>query len=704
MKNYFPPQNQNFTYLQTNRSDDLGSIWSSFNLDFQSNLGSMRLANKLIKNTTSTTKENLGVPCAFEFFYGSWWSIVDTRIFRNGSNLCTSNFSEDDNSGWFVGDSTTQFDITKSGNTVRYTYDNTGTNPDINSNTFPTGATVNIWGDNFHESNNLNATITASGSKYFEITNAGGTAENDKTLGTDGYIAVVGGTRSTGFEKEYSDLAIFNERIWATDSDNLWSKDRYYSSTGGWGHWTRRDRLGSGIHKMAYLEKRDRLYYVDDLDTISSISKTDTGEFYLDLNNANLRITTIEASTEYIWAGTMRVDGSSDGRSSGSKGVIYQWDGISAQVSKSYPLTTAGVMAMCIIKDIPYAIDTEGRILKYTGYSFEEIQRFPIKDFTFYKTTASSLSNKFIHFNGMVPTKDNTILFAINNNLDSNKIAENIPSGVWELDLNTMNLTHKHSITLNAYGSATTTDFGQNRISEIGAIKINSLTDVSTSGGRGSLFVGAEYYTDATTTEKAILIDAPKGGTSDKEGQKRGYFVTTWFNSTEVQDKFARLWDIHKRFLTSTDKIIYKYRIIEEDPIEATITWTSTTSFTTTTNVLAYAPTATGFNGTTGGEVEVLQGTGSGSCTHISNISEAGGTYTVTLDTAVTGVTGTAKARFQKWIKMYPDVTGQIKSWEQLSIGASNTQIQIKGVMEFTGDNEFQRFILTSNEDIKALL
>lgn len=688
MKYTFPNQNG---YLQTNRSDDLGSIWSSFNLDFQSNLGSMRLANKLIKNTTSTTKANLGVPCAFEFFYGSWWSIVNTRIFRNGSNLCTSNFSEDNNSGWFVGDSTTQFDITKSGNTVRYTYDDTGTNPNINSGTFPTGATVNIWGDNFHESNNVNATITASGSKYFEITNASGTAENDKTLGTDGYIAVVGGTRSTGFEKEYSDLAIFNERIWATDGGGLWSKDRYYSATGGWGHWTRRDRLGGGIHKMAYLEKRDRLYYVDDLDTISSISKTDTlanssGDFYLDLNNENLRITTIEASTEYIWAGTMRVDGSS----SGSKGVIYQWDGISAQVSKSYPLTTAGVMAMCIIKDIPYAIDTEGRILKYTGYSFEEIQRFPIKDFTFYKTTDSSLSNKFIHFNGMVPTKDNTILFAINNNLDGNKIAENIPSGVWELDLNTMNLTHKHSITLNAYGSATTTDFGQNRISEIGAIKINSLTDVSTSRGRGSLFVGAEYYTDATTTEKAILIDAPKGGTSDNEGQKRGYFVTTWYESPEVESTWTKLWTIYKRFKNSTDKIIFKYRLEEEDPIEATITWTSTSTFTTTTNISAYA----------GYEAEIIQGTGSGACTNITSVTELAGTYTATIDTAITGVTGTAKARFQKWKKIYPVASGTVKSYTEMPFDATNVRIQIKGILEWTGDGEFSKFILMDDEDI----
>lgn len=101
--------------------------------------------------------------------------------------------------------------------------------------------------------------------------------------------------------------------------------------------------------------------------------------------------------------------------------------------------------------------------------------------------------------------------------------------------------------------------------------------------------------------------------------------------------------------------------------------------------------------------MEILQGTGSGACVHITDISENGGTYTVTVDTAVTGVTtGTAKARFQKWIKLFPVVTGQVRSWEQMSIGAPNTRIQIKGCMTFKGNDEFHKFVLVSNEDIKA--
>lgn len=92
-----------------------------------------------------------------------------------------------------VGDSTTRFDITNpSGTTFRYTFDGTGTNPTINSTTFPTGAFVNINSGNFNAANNGLFTITASDTNYFEVTNASGVAENDKTLGTANSFLIAG--------------------------------------------------------------------------------------------------------------------------------------------------------------------------------------------------------------------------------------------------------------------------------------------------------------------------------------------------------------------------------------------------------------------------------------------------------------------------------------------------------------------------------
>ncbi len=93
------------------------------------------------------------------------------------------------------GASSTQFDITNpAGDTFRYTYDGTGTDPNINATTLPVGARVYVFGDNFNSANN-NATtrpffiVTGSGANYFEVNNpTPGVAENNKTLGATGSI------------------------------------------------------------------------------------------------------------------------------------------------------------------------------------------------------------------------------------------------------------------------------------------------------------------------------------------------------------------------------------------------------------------------------------------------------------------------------------------------------------------------------------
>lgn len=84
-----------------------------------------------------------------------------------------------------LGDSTTQFDITNpSGTTYRYTWDTTGTDPLITKYSVPVGSRVYIAAQNFTAANNGLYTVTASDTNYFEVTNAAGVAENDKTIGT----------------------------------------------------------------------------------------------------------------------------------------------------------------------------------------------------------------------------------------------------------------------------------------------------------------------------------------------------------------------------------------------------------------------------------------------------------------------------------------------------------------------------------------
>jgi hypothetical protein len=83
-----------------------------------------------------------------------------------------------------IGASSTQFDITNTtGTTFRYTYDTTGTDPEIGEN-IQVNSQVVINGQNFTVANNGTFTVTAFSTNYFEVTNASGVVESNKTLGT----------------------------------------------------------------------------------------------------------------------------------------------------------------------------------------------------------------------------------------------------------------------------------------------------------------------------------------------------------------------------------------------------------------------------------------------------------------------------------------------------------------------------------------
>jgi len=695
MKNYFPPQNQNFRYLQTNRSDRLGSIWSSFNLDFQSKLGTLRVANKLVANTNSTDDADLGRPVAIRFAFGLWWAICGTRMFKTADNLLTSAFTEDTAAFFDSGLADSQFDVTLTGGTTyRYTWDGTGTDPGITALTFPIGAIVRVLITGMASGNEGTFTITGSGANYFEVTNASGVVEANKTKGANGVISVSGGSFSTSFTAELSDMETFNDRLWITTTVGIYSRRPFDDN---WIlHVSYLNAGGATTHrKLVYFQKFNRLYFKYQGQSIGSIDENDVavisaGSYFIELGNSIGIINTFAASNDYIWIGSTAVLTTA---STGLRGSIMQWDGFSS-ATVEFVLNAPACLAITINENVPYAVDSNAVILKYTGYSFSEIQRFPIDRVLLNDGTIQSPTNgKFVHSNGFVATRNNTLLILANNLLEdaNNTIIESFPSGIWELDLESKNLTHKYAFTLKKRSSSTITDYGQNRILGAGALYLNS-SEFNSTLGRSSLVCGASYYTDASATASAIFIDSPAKPDTDNEGQKKGYFVTTWFESNEITDNWTRLWATFRRFLNSADKIILKYRLDEEAPIEATITWTSTTTFTTTTDVSAYA----------GYEVEILQGAGSGSCNQITTVTFSSPNYTVTLDTAVTGVSGTAKARFQKWIKL-GEISGQVLSYGSFPITLPNTRIQIKCCMEFTGDDELHKIILVSNDDLKAI-
>lgn len=121
-------------------------------------------------------------------------SIVLVTPYTTNTGTVTANMAQAYAQNEF-GASSTRFDITNpAGTTFRYTYDGTGTDPNINATTLPIGARIVVQADNFNAANNNASsrpyfTITGSGANYFEVTNATpGVVESDKTIGSTGII------------------------------------------------------------------------------------------------------------------------------------------------------------------------------------------------------------------------------------------------------------------------------------------------------------------------------------------------------------------------------------------------------------------------------------------------------------------------------------------------------------------------------------
>lgn len=605
MINYFPPQGKSYGYLQTNRSNFLGSMWASEALDFQSDLGVMRIGSRFQINTLKgdSGAADLGVAVTFDIFDGRVFSIAGTKVYK------TTPLSTIDLDDPFTEDTSTGF-----------------------------------------------------------ITN---------------------------YSSDVSDAVVFNNNLATTDvNSNLYTKA---SNGTGTGAWTNRGSFTSVAHSLAYFKNFNRLYgggtsSVNSVDNAWNI--TTTGEDYnIDLNLVGESVSCIIADDQNVWIGT-NINGGS-GQNIVQQCTIFQWDGISQQPTATFAIPAAGIMAMTLRNNIVTAMDSNGILRQYAGSYFQEIGRLPLKaGQALGFSTNFGNSSRFMHPRGLQVTENNTILALIVNQnstiVNGLLTNENLPSGVWEWS-DTNGFTHKSALSYTRVGTTTITDFGQNIIDKAGAlnlIKIPNFIPFST------LIAGAQYFTNATDTTTAIFVDSPKPPNDTfPDIQKKGYFVTTWFMSNQMEDKWERLWQMHRLFENSTDSIIFKYRLSDIRPVVATITWTSTTTFTTTTDVSGYI----------GNEVEVLQGTGSSGCSHITSVVNNAGTYTVTVDTAYTGVTtGTAKARFQKWIKLNAvGSPGTIKQWAQMAIGANASLIQIKGCLTWTGDGEFLKMALFSNEDIK---
>lgn len=576
---------------QNNKSDVLGTLWSSFGLNLTEQLGKTKVSSRMVM-TTSSFENQFSCPVAFK---------------KYGSNI------------YFVsGDGVSS----PSG----YLYQSAAATPESAFSRFTLGGNPN------------------------------------------------------GFDSDFSDLEVFNNRLYISGAgaSNWWRYDGSAFTSLGNSHNT-----GNYNHKMLASKMLNRLYFADNYTQVLSIDTGETtattgNQYTFLITNTDLFISTLLETSDSIWICTFN--------GSNAPGYVYKWDGSTANggtTANSIPLDSRGAMAGIVKDGTPYIIDADGKLMYYNGGAFVMAPngRLPVKQFKYLKNPFTPGNNRWIHPNG-ITLVDNRINILINNeNYDATKtIQESLPSGIWEYDPD-IGWYHKDPMTLYNYGGTKViNDYGQNRISRVGAL-YNAKIDNSTSDAVvGTLLAGATVYTDATTTLSAVFTND-----SLDTLQKYGYFVTSKIMSPVIQESWERLFLRIRPLLTSTDKIVVKYRSDESPATEtASITWINYNSFTTTTDLSSYA---------IGNEVEITQGPGSGMCSHITSLTNNAGTWTVVVDEQYPNVSGTGRARFQTWKKL-DSFNTQGVNLVQFGSMENSPWIQIKVCMLYTGNNEIIDLII----------
>jgi hypothetical protein len=477
----------------------------------------------------------------------------------------------------------------------------------------------------------------------------------------------------TGLDADYSDAAAFNNAVYISNNTTTLHKTANgtsYAPISATSTTGNKPKMLCPYGARLYSSQDAKMFSLDTSDVV----QTDTTQDYaINLNSTGAVITRPRPTTTGIWIPTVNTFG--------GPGHVFFWNGVDHSVAQDFILESSGALALVIKDDVPWILDTEGRLLQFNGGSFVERARLPIERKYLYNAT-SPINDRFIHPNGM--TIDNgriQILVDTRYAANGNPQEERAPAGIWEFDEN-IGFYHKASLSYYKYASGAIGDYGQQRLTRVGLLKHVSSASAAV-GDKGNTFASAAYNNGNMVASAAELwFDE----TTDAV-QKHGHFVTQWLTSGGITDFWQDVVVRFRKMLSATDKITVKYRTSEDAPVYATFTWDNTHQLTTVTNVAAYV----------GAEIEFIAGSAAGMCAHISAVSGAG-PYTITLDQDMTlnttdYIQPTSYAKIQTWknVSSFNEVTQQFKS---LALGVMDTKIQLKVCFTATGRNEIDDVLL----------
>jgi len=462
------------------------------------------------------------------------------------------------------------------------------------------------------------------------------------------------------------DLVLLSDDAWtlSSSSDTSWTAGD--TNTGCTG-------LSVKFEERLYWSTGFGLKSCADIATIA-----DSGSYTWDLpqQSSNSDISGLDTSTSGIWIAT-----SSDGS---PETYVYLWDGVTENVfDGAYKVPEPYIMNLKVLNDIPYVVGGSGILYAFNGSYFQEVDRFPFADIVLSDLDKSSdidgltenYPSKWIHNNGST-VLGNKLYFLINPiaQEDSKLFGDYAKlAGIWCYDPE-IGLYHKHAISVSD-------DNGEMGIlKHVGALTTSGLDTSYDPEDAGSFIFSFSYYTENSNTTEKYAIGylepiAISGAAST------GYLTTQRIYSQNLSDTWEQI-SVGFEELESTDSIEVKYRTKLKDGTNIGVTWGSTPQFTSTDTDLAKVKT--NFDAEESYECRVILGNGSGIVSQVTNITEASGTYTVTLDTVHTGVTATntGQVRLENWTS-----AGTITSADndtqivKIPLGVQSNWIQFKFIL-----------------------
>lgn len=382
----------------------------------------------------------------------------------------------------------------------------------------------------------------------------------------------------------------------------------------------------------------------------------------------------------------------------GGEGKIVEWDGYSESYNEIYGAYGVSPLSGVDYNGTPIVLNDKGTFLEFSGSGFQPMIRngqqvaFPIGYGLSLATGTDTSTAVSVYPRGMTVGEDGLIYIntAQANNADlaqANNISERYDAGVWCLNPLSGRLYNKYSLGL--YGDST--DYGHKKIVSPGALYwiASNITD-------RNLLASSRINTTNSVVQTGIwLLESTTSTTGT-----RGYFVTQFIQSDNIREQWDSLWIRFRRFITAGGQFVVKAKgtrslcWANRRPLVATITWTSTTTFTLT---LAAGDDALAV----GDEVEVLSGVNAGILAHITTISGAhAALQTITIDETVKTGTTTSAARFDRWKKI--GVISNTSKYEDcLPIGIDSSFIQLKVEMRgVSSEIELSDMILNHEPNI----